>query len=81
MNQTIDGINNVDRQIGTPINKFRIADAVQEFSVTTTVAGADVGPAVRSSDQRHHQERHQLAPRQRLLVSAQRCAAGRQFLH
>ncbi len=43
MNQTIDGINNIDRQIGTPINKFRIADAVQEFSVTTTVPGADVG--------------------------------------
>lgn len=43
MNQTIDGINNIDRQVGAPINKFRIADAVQEFSVTTTVAGADVG--------------------------------------
>jgi hypothetical protein len=43
MNQLIDGINNIDRQVGAPINKFRIADAVQEFSVTTTVAGADVG--------------------------------------
>jgi hypothetical protein len=43
MNQTIDGINNIDRQVGAPINKFRIADAVEEFSVTTTVPGADVG--------------------------------------
>jgi hypothetical protein len=42
-NSVIDGINNVDRQVGGPINTFRIADAVQEFSVTTTVASAEFG--------------------------------------
>ncbi|MGI8741005.1 MAG: carboxypeptidase regulatory-like domain-containing protein [Bryobacteraceae bacterium] len=42
-NSVIDGINNVDRQVGGPINTFRIADAVREFSVTTTVASAEFG--------------------------------------
>ena len=43
LNSLLDGINNVNRQVGTSINNFRIADAVQEFSVTTTGASADMG--------------------------------------
>ncbi len=42
-NSVIDGVNNVDRQIGGPINNFRIADAVREFSVTTTAASVEYG--------------------------------------
>ncbi|MEO8026108.1 MAG: carboxypeptidase regulatory-like domain-containing protein [Bryobacteraceae bacterium] len=43
LNSVLDGINNVNRQVGTSISNFRIADAVQEFSVTTTGASADMG--------------------------------------
>ncbi len=39
----LDGISNVDPQVNGPLNSFRIADAVQEFSVTTTVAPAEFG--------------------------------------
>ncbi|MBV9082787.1 MAG: TonB-dependent receptor, partial [Acidobacteriaceae bacterium] len=42
-NELIDGINNIDRQVGGPVNTYRIADAVQEFSVTTTAASAEFG--------------------------------------
>jgi hypothetical protein len=42
-NQVIDGINNVDRQVGGAVTTYRIADAVQEFSVTTTAASAEFG--------------------------------------
>src|SRR5262245_35497574 len=42
-NWLLDGIQNLDTQINGPINSFRIADAVQEFSVTTTVASAEFG--------------------------------------
>lgn len=43
MNELIDGINNMSRQSDSVINNYRIADAVSEFSVTTTVAPADTG--------------------------------------
>ena len=39
----LDGINNTDRQFGGPIVKYRIADAVREFSIITSVAGAELG--------------------------------------
>ncbi len=42
-NWLLDGIQNVDTQVNGPLNAFRIADAVQEFSVTTTVASAEFG--------------------------------------
>jgi hypothetical protein len=42
-NFLLDGINNIDPQVNGPLNSFRIADAVQEFSVTTTVASAEFG--------------------------------------
>ncbi len=43
INSMIDGINNVDRQVGGPVTTYRIADAVREFSVTTTAASAEFG--------------------------------------
>ena len=42
-NFLLDGIANMDPQVNGPLNSFRIADAVQEFSVTTTVASAEFG--------------------------------------
>ncbi len=42
-NFLLDGLNHIDPQVNGPLNNFRIADAVQEFSVTTTVAPAEFG--------------------------------------
>jgi hypothetical protein len=36
INSMIDGINNVDRQVGGPVTTYRIADAIREYSVITT---------------------------------------------
>jgi hypothetical protein len=41
----LDGIYNMDPQVNGPLNSFRITDAVQEFSVTTTAASAELGRA------------------------------------
>ncbi len=38
-----DGVSNMDTQIDSPLNNFRISDAVQEFSVQTSVATAEFG--------------------------------------
>ncbi|HYL38266.1 MAG TPA: carboxypeptidase regulatory-like domain-containing protein [Bryobacteraceae bacterium] len=38
-----DGVSNMDTQINSPLNAFRITDAVQEFSVQTSVASAEFG--------------------------------------
>jgi hypothetical protein len=42
-NYTLDGISNNDPYLNGPLNLFRLADAVQEFNVGTSIAGADVG--------------------------------------
>jgi hypothetical protein len=42
-NWMIDGINALDPQVNGPTNSYRIAEAVQEFSVTTTVPSAEFG--------------------------------------
>jgi hypothetical protein len=42
-NWTLDGISNNDPQVDGPINAFRIADAVQEFNVNTSIASTDLG--------------------------------------
>lgn len=39
----LDGVSNVDTQINSPLNNFRITDAVQEFAVQTSVASAEFG--------------------------------------
>ncbi|MBZ5605954.1 MAG: carboxypeptidase regulatory-like domain-containing protein, partial [Acidobacteriia bacterium] len=39
----LDGVSNMDTQINSPLNNFRITDAVQEFSVQTSVATAEFG--------------------------------------
>ncbi len=39
----IDGISNIDTQINAGLNSFRINDAVQEFSVQTSVPTAEFG--------------------------------------
>src|SRR2546421_135726 len=39
----LDGVSNVDTQINSPLNNFRISDAVQEFAVQTSVASAEFG--------------------------------------
>lgn len=39
----LDGISNVDTQINSPLNNFRITDAVQEFAVQTSGATAEFG--------------------------------------
>jgi hypothetical protein len=39
----LDGISNVDTQINSALGSFRITDAVQEFSVQTSVATAEFG--------------------------------------
>jgi hypothetical protein len=42
-NFTLDGVNNNDPQVNGPLNTFNMADAVQEFNVQTSIAGAEVG--------------------------------------
>src|SRR5712692_6049860 len=42
-NFTLDGVNNNDPQVNGPLNTFNMADAVQEFTVQTSIAGAEVG--------------------------------------
>jgi len=39
----LDGISNMDTQINSALNNFRITDAVQEFAVQTSVATAEFG--------------------------------------
>jgi hypothetical protein len=38
-----DGVSNMDTQVNSNLNNFRITDAVQEFSVQTSVASAEYG--------------------------------------
>jgi Carboxypeptidase regulatory-like domain/TonB-dependent Receptor Plug Domain len=38
-----DGVSNMDTQVDSVLNNFRISDAVQEFSVQTSVATAEFG--------------------------------------
>jgi hypothetical protein len=42
-NFLLDGISNIDTQIGSPLGNFRITDAVQEFAVQTSVPTAEFG--------------------------------------
>src|SRR5215471_20142951 len=42
-NWTLDGVSINDPQVNGPLNGFRIADAVQEFNVNTSIAGTDLG--------------------------------------
>lgn len=42
-NFLIDGISNIDTQINSALNNFRITDAVEEFSVQTSVSQAEFG--------------------------------------
>jgi len=42
-NYTLDGISNNDPQVNGPLNAFRLADAVQEFNVQTSIASTEVG--------------------------------------
>ncbi|MCI0390822.1 MAG: TonB-dependent receptor [Acidobacteria bacterium] len=39
----VDGVSNQDTQINSPLNNFRITDAVQEFTVQTSVALPEFG--------------------------------------
>ena len=39
----LDGISNMDTQVNSALNNFRITDAVQEFAVQTSVATAEFG--------------------------------------
>jgi hypothetical protein len=39
----VDGVSNQDTQINSPLNNFRITDAVQEFAVQTSVALPEFG--------------------------------------
>lgn len=39
----VDGVSNTDTQINSPLNNFRITDAVQEFAVQTSVSQAEFG--------------------------------------
>ena len=39
----LDGVSNMDTQIGSPLGNFRITDAVQEFAVQTSVPTAEFG--------------------------------------
>src|SRR5436309_8567600 len=39
----VDGVSNIDTQINSPLNNFRVTDAVQEFAVQTSVATAEFG--------------------------------------
>ncbi len=38
-----DGVSNMDTQINSNLNNFRVAEAIQEFSVQTSVASAEFG--------------------------------------
>ncbi len=42
-NWQIDGVNALDPQVAGPTSSYRIADAVQEFSVTTSAPSAEFG--------------------------------------
>ena len=42
-NFTLDGVSINDPQVNGPLNGFRIADAVLEFNVNTSIAGTDLG--------------------------------------
>src|SRR5215813_9103571 len=42
-NFTLDGVSINDPQVNGPLNGFRIADAVQEFNVNTSIASTDLG--------------------------------------
>lgn len=42
-NYTLDGVSNNDPQINSPLNSFKLTDAIQEFSVQTSIASTDVG--------------------------------------
>jgi len=42
-NFTLDGVNNNDPQVNGPLNTFNMTDAIQEFTVQTSIAGAEVG--------------------------------------
>jgi Carboxypeptidase regulatory-like domain len=42
-NYTLDGISNNDPLIDGPLNLFRLSDAVQEFNVESSIAGAEAG--------------------------------------
>lgn len=42
-NYTLDGISNNDPQVNGPLDAFRLTDAIQEFSVQTSIASAEVG--------------------------------------
>jgi len=42
-NFTLDGVSINDPQVNGPLNQFRIADAVQEFNVNTSIANTDLG--------------------------------------
>jgi carboxypeptidase family protein/TonB-dependent receptor-like protein len=42
-NFTLDGVSINDPQVNGPLNQFRIADAVQEFNVNTSIADTDLG--------------------------------------
>ena len=38
-----DGVSNMDTQVNSNLNNFRVAEAIQEFSVQTSVASAEFG--------------------------------------
>src|SRR6266849_2109200 len=42
-NYTLDGISNNDPQVNGPLDAFRLTDAIQEFTVQTSIASPDVG--------------------------------------
>lgn len=42
-NYTLDGISNNDPQVNGPLDAFRITDAIQEFTVQTSIASTEVG--------------------------------------
>src|SRR5713101_2703445 len=42
-NYTLDGISNNDPQVNGPLDAFRLTDAIQEFTVETSIASPDVG--------------------------------------
>ena len=45
-NYIVDGISNNDPHVNGPLNSFRLADAVQEFSVETAIPGPDASDRV-----------------------------------
>lgn len=42
-NYTLDGVSNNDPQVNGPLNLFHLTDAIQEFSVQTSIASTDAG--------------------------------------